>query len=470
MIACEKGHDKIIELLIKYGASLTFVDIEGNNALMNACKSGHIRIVELLIQSGCDLHHLNKKGDSPLLFAIVYGHDKILELLLKHGADIDVINNSGGYAVMIACEKGHDKIIELLIKYGASLTFFDIEGNNALMNACKSGHLRIVELLIQSGCDLNHVNKKGDSAILIAFKKGHDNILDLLLKNNVDVKPRGLGAVLAAYKRGNYKKIELQREYSAYLGNTNIDESNILMRASRNGHFEIIDYLIKAGVDVNHPNTLGYCPLTIAIEHGFTQIVELLIENGAYYYITKEITAQKCEAKTAARKKVLAKNITIKNYSILKSDHHLGHLFQQNPLVVYRRERNLRDLLVRSRLPPTTNTGFGTTPCPRKCNTCHFTLQVESLQLSKGTLKIKNHFNCESRNVVYVIQCRRCNIFYIRQTGKRLSDRVSQHLRSINNEDGLPVAKHFNKSGHDLKKDFCVNDQLFSYIFEQAAY
>ncbi|XP_059150561.1 uncharacterized protein LOC131937289 [Physella acuta] len=151
---------------------------------------------------------------------------------------------------------------------------------------------------------------------------------------------------------------------------------------------------------------------------------------------------------------VLAKNI-IKNYSILKSDPHLGHLFQQNPLVVYRRERNLRDLLVRSRLPPTTNTGFGTTPCPRKCNTCLFTLQVESLQLPKGTLKIKNHFNCESRNVVYVIKCRRCNIFYIGQTGKRLSDRVSQHLRSINNEDSLPVAKHFNKSGHDLKKDFC---------------
>ncbi|XP_059176529.1 uncharacterized protein LOC131956122 [Physella acuta] len=82
--------------------------------------------------------------------------------------------------------------------------------------------------------------------------------------------------------------------------------------------------------------------------------------------------------------------------------------------------------------------------------------QVESLQLPKGTLKIKNHFNCESRNVVYVIQCRRCNIFYIGQTGKRLFDRVSQHLRSINNEDGLPVAKHFNKSGHDLKKDFCI--------------
>ena len=181
--------------------------------------------------------------------------------------------------------------------------------------------------------------------------------------------------------------------------------------------------------------------------------------------VDHQASLQKCQKQKSDRTKlilpyhphsILAKNIILKNFSILKSDPHLGHLFQQNPLIVFRRERNLRDLLVRSRLPHNITTSVGTTPCSRKCNTCDFTLQVESLQLPKGTLKIKNQFNCESRNVVYVIQCKRCNIFYIGQTGKRLSDRVNQHLRSIKNEDSLPVANHFNRKEHSIGTDFCV--------------
>ena len=47
--------------------------------------------------------------------------------------------------------------------------------------------------------------------------------------------------------------------------------------------------------------------------------------------------------------------------------------------------------------------------------------------------------------IVYVIICSRCNILYVGETQRRLADRFTEHLRSINkNFQGFPVARHFN--------------------------
>ena len=55
--------------------------------------------------------------------------------------------------------------------------------------------------------------------------------------------------------------------------------------------------------------------------------------------------------------------------------------------------------------------------------------------------------------------------FYIRETKRRLADRFTEHLRSINNNfRRLPVAAHFNSSEHSIFNvrasviTICVND------------
>ena len=68
----------------------------------------------------------------------------------------------------------------------------------------------------------------------------------------------------------------------------------------------------------------------------------------------------------------------------------------------------------------------------------------------KTTMHIRNHtikepFNCNSTNLVYIITCDKCPTFYIRKTVRRLGDLMSNHLRSIaKNEQDNPVAQHFN--------------------------
>ena len=61
----------------------------------------------------------------------------------------------------------------------------------------------------------------------------------------------------------------------------------------------------------------------------------------------------------------------------------------------------------------------------------------------------------QSRNrcgrVVYCISYSKCCKLYIGETGRRLSDRFAEHLRSVRNNDvDKPVARHFNTANHSI--------------------
>ena len=49
------------------------------------------------------------------------------------------------------------------------------------------------------------------------------------------------------------------------------------------------------------------------------------------------------------------------------------------------------------------------------------------------SFKIKSHITCETFNVIYMIQCTKCNLQYIGETKRRLKDRFYEHRRPIIN-------------------------------------
>ena len=66
-------------------------------------------------------------------------------------------------------------------------------------------------------------------------------------------------------------------------------------------------------------------------------------------------------------------------------------------------------------------------------------------------------FTCISKNIVFGIICKRCIIIYIGETGRRLADGITEHIRSIrNNFSGFPVAQHFNPPSHCSLNDLSV--------------
>lgn len=80
---------------------------------------------------------------------------------------------------------------------------------------------------------------------------------------------------------------------------------------------------------------------------------------------------------------------------------------------------------------------------------------------NKRKFVIHGHFTCKSNNLVYLITCKKCQLQYVGQTGRRLSERISDHISNIKLKNLKPIALHFNLSDHS-KSDFSITaiDQL----------
>ena len=114
-------------------------------------------------------------------------------------------------------------------------------------------------------------------------------------------------------------------------------------------------------------------------------------------------------------------------------------IFLQPPVVAYKRDLSLRDILVHSTEQP------GSQACQHLwCHTCEFFTPLTEIQGPKSTFTICDHFTCMSENLLYCISFRRCSHIYIRS-------RIGEHLRSVcENTPGFPVALHFNSAGHSI--------------------
>ena len=78
-------------------------------------------------------------------------------------------------------------------------------------------------------------------------------------------------------------------------------------------------------------------------------------------------------------------------------------------------------------------------------------LEFEKLSGSKRSIKITDHFTCNSANVMYCLTCTLCKKLYIGETGSPLGDRFQEHLRDVEKDDenpSKPVARHFNLPNH----------------------
>lgn len=191
---------------------------------------------------------------------------------------------------------------------------------------------------------------------------------------------------------------------------------------------------------------------------------------------------------------------------ILHSTEKCKKLFPHPPLVAYRRNRSLNDLLVSRRLPPDTevypasvpntttidknnkvceecgltfssgrgktihytkmhskqqtHASVGFSPCgDKRCNTCTLGTFGTSIPITStgSTYTIKHHLTCKSSNVVYCVTCKKCRDQYIGETDQELHARQRGHLSDIRtNKQGIPYVEHFRVCGIENYTITCV--------------
>ena len=138
-------------------------------------------------------------------------------------------------------------------------------------------------------------------------------------------------------------------------------------------------------------------------------------------------------------------------------DSHLAGVFPRPPLLAYKKQPSLKDILVRAKLPPQNMQSKrklkGMKKCYRNCHACPYINERNTVSINNFKWKINNHVNCETRNIIYLIECDKenCKQRYIGETDRELKVRIAEHKGYIRNKNlGQPTGIHFNLPGHSL--------------------
>ncbi|CAM9980226.1 unnamed protein product, partial [Ectocarpus sp. 8 AP-2014] len=156
-------------------------------------------------------------------------------------------------ALHLALRAGQDALARELLRLGAPTKAKDTNGDTPLHLAAASGLSDVVSLLLPDGAEVDVLDSKGRTPIHLSAERGSLFAVQALLAAGGDPSLR-------------YGK---DKAFSA------------LGLAARGGHVEVMQALIRHGVDVNAPDSNGRTALHSAAIGDAVGAIEALIEAGA---------------------------------------------------------------------------------------------------------------------------------------------------------------------------------------------
>ena len=154
-----------------------------------------------------------------------------------------------------------------------------------------------------------------------------------------------------------------------------------------------------------------------------------------------------------------------KHWNLLHINEDLRKSFEQRPKLVYRRNKNLRDFIGQTTInnnkvvkkkvlkqgkcrPCLTNTR---NLC---CRQVASATSFKSFQ-TKQVFKILHNTTCRSNNVIYLMECCKCNMQYVGKCETSFNIRLNNHRINAYKptNDSIPACKHFHGDGHDFNRD-----------------
>ena len=108
--------------------------------------------------------------------------------------------------------------------------------------------------------------------------------------------------------------------------------------------------------------------------------------------------------------------------------------------------------------PPSPNRPRRMLPGMKKCGKCVNCPYIKTGNIVKASdsaykVELKEKFDCNTDNHIYLIECQvpRCNhIQYIGKTKDRLKDRFGSHRSDVNTQKDKSLSNHFNLPGHKV--------------------
>ena len=166
-VAALHGHTNVVDLLLCKGASIaTYSTLmrsaarhgstgdSGRTLMHSAAHGGSTGVVELLLKKGISVDFMDYYDNTPLHVAAGEGHTDIVRLFLEKGASINAKNHFETTPLHEAVCRGHTDTVKLLLEEGASLEAKDRWKRTPLYCAKYGGHFETAQLLRNKAAEL----------------------------------------------------------------------------------------------------------------------------------------------------------------------------------------------------------------------------------------------------------------------------------------------------------------------------
>jgi ankyrin repeat protein len=249
-----------------------------NGLLLDACKRNDPEKIRELL-SGADVNARDDEHSTALMWACLRGGVATAEILIKHGANVNIANYYNHTALTAVVARDLRDSAKFLLDSGAKVRLAEIE------TACVNGHIDIAEMLLKKISEDEPPEYSLACALVGAARGGHVNLVRFLLEEGKDhyAELKRDFRTLAFAAQGTPSELFERFANHRYDGIKDPleDGYSTLTWAAEQGYYELVEFFLARGSNVNAMTDNGRTALSCAASAGRGKTAQLLVAQGA---------------------------------------------------------------------------------------------------------------------------------------------------------------------------------------------
>ena len=279
--AAEAGNVEVLAARIKEGANVNQIDELGNSPLHLAAQKNATECLALLLQAGADPLLRNAEGKTAMLLVTAPDTIRVLrDAMVKRRLEIEIchaVANGNLRPLRTVLNNPHRKFNPNVLDESNSMSL--------LMLACCQGDVELVKTLIAAGADVNYISPSRRSVLHIAVDHNQPAVVTALLQAGANPMQQAGNSAMPLHDAVWSNRVECVKALLPAYKSINYSPDGAhnglpLNLAIDRGWTTIIQLFIDAGMDLNTCK-YGTPPLIHAAASGKVNIVQQLLRAGA---------------------------------------------------------------------------------------------------------------------------------------------------------------------------------------------
>ncbi|KAG9316017.1 ankyrin repeat-containing domain protein [Chiua virens] len=292
----QQADAKIVRHLIRRGADVQGTTSNGDTVVHIAISAGYgkqdcLGLLKGFAKAGCRLTIPNSHGETPLDVAIRKNHT-VVEWLLSQNVPV----TPASVTVALQNQANLQMICRLIYQCAdlRSTMPSDRNEDTVVHLAITAGYdesdcLDLLKSFAEAGCSLTTPNSRGEAPLDVVIREYYDDfdgfkLMKWLLALNVPLSPRTLTVALQAQMDVGMVSRLVHLAGADLQSTTPLDEDTVVHLAIAGYHesdcLDLLKIFVEAGCSLKTTNSSGSTPLEIAIQRGYTSVVNWLISQN----------------------------------------------------------------------------------------------------------------------------------------------------------------------------------------------